>query len=728
MKGRWRRTSLRRVYSAGRGVASSTATSPTRGRGHEPQIPELGAGREQPALREGPRSSSSRRHRGCPRGPGARRRLRALGGPSLLLLTGTSDANSVIVSKDGNNVDAVCFYFDSTTQAAYGPGSGFSWEGNPVGNSPHNDGNVTGNADVSIARKPGGVAGSCTDIDDNATDFKTKTPATPRSTKSPITPWESRGHDLVAHLSLGMWSVTPADLVESAVRSLRLKNFRSFGDTGRLELRPLTVLVGANSSGKSSFLRFFPLLRQTFEAKSASPLLWYGRYVDFGDFSQALRRGAEPKEITVEIETTVTYREESLNVTSTSILREGDGKTETAEWSLSRDGSALTMAFDPSGKPKGLSISAGGKWLRTEHARVGPYVSRGSLLPEQLEISGPFRGSRLHTEPHAPLHEELSQQLGTTLIASTIEKLSKELRYGSAGRMLDSIEQLQGGKTLRAHLRGDQEAFDRVRSYAFVGAAHTMLESASRSLEAYGLGCVYIGPFRAAPERFYRLQELSVSQLEPHGENLAMFLRSLSKGELESFSTFAAEHVGFRVVLHAEGSHVAVLLQDDAGQAFNLIDMGYGFSQVLPVIAQCWATASGRRASEREPLPTVLAIEQPELHLHPYYQARLADMFVGTMGAVRSLWNTMQERTRRLSRWGRPPDTPSNPPQFIVETHSDALVSRLGELVEAGKLASDDVVLLLFEQDQETKLTSVRQSTFSPDGTLTNWPVGFFAP
>ena len=50
------------------------------------------------------------------------------------------------------------------------------------------------------------------------------------------------------------------------MRSIRLKNFRSFEDTGRIELKPITILVGANSSGKSSFLRFFPLLRQTVEA------------------------------------------------------------------------------------------------------------------------------------------------------------------------------------------------------------------------------------------------------------------------------------------------------------------------------------------------------------------------------------------------------------------------------------------------------------------------------
>jgi len=83
-------------------------------------------------------------------------------------------------------------------------------------------------------------------------------------------------------------------------------------------------------------------------------------------------------------------------------------------------------------------------------------------------------------------------------------------------------------------------------------------------------------------------------------------------------------------------------------------------------------------------------------------------MFVGTIQAAR----------------GADLETPT----LLVETHSNALVSRLGELVEIGKLDSKDVLVLLFEQDAGTRGTTVRQSTFSPEGILENWPIGFFAP
>jgi AAA15 family ATPase/GTPase len=65
---------------------------------------------------------------------------------------------------------------------------------------------------------------------------------------------------------------------------LKIKNFRSLKDTGNIEIKPITILVGRNSSGKSSFLRTFPMLKQSTEEKTKSPILLYGNYVDFGSY------------------------------------------------------------------------------------------------------------------------------------------------------------------------------------------------------------------------------------------------------------------------------------------------------------------------------------------------------------------------------------------------------------------------------------------------------------
>ena len=63
--------------------------------------------------------------------------------------------------------------------------------------------------------------------------------------------------------------------------AVRLRNFRGLADSGMIILKPITLLVGANISGKSSFLRMFPLFKQSVSAKTSGPLLWYGNEVDF---------------------------------------------------------------------------------------------------------------------------------------------------------------------------------------------------------------------------------------------------------------------------------------------------------------------------------------------------------------------------------------------------------------------------------------------------------------
>src|SRR4051794_23531460 len=83
------------------------------------------------------------------------------------------------------------------------------------------------------------------------------------------------------------------------MEALRLRNLRSFVDTGFVDVKALTILLGTNSSGKSTFLRSFPLVRQSVEERTRGPILWYGRFVDFGSFADAKSRLASDKLIYV---------------------------------------------------------------------------------------------------------------------------------------------------------------------------------------------------------------------------------------------------------------------------------------------------------------------------------------------------------------------------------------------------------------------------------------------
>lgn len=440
-----------------------------------------------------------------------------------------------------------------------------------------------------------------------------------------------------------------------SLKSIRLRNFRSFLDTGRIELRPIVVLLGANNSGKSSLLRFFPLLRQTIETRTNAPLLWYGDDVDFGDFAEALCRKAEEKTIVVELEMhDSAAMNGSADLRTRSVIAEHDGTTHITSFEIESDRGRATIDFAPDGTIRRLS--------------PGPFL--GADAPQ--------------SDPSAPAAEHLSTMVNAN--------------YGMGPGLIPELMDLAlFQKMLEAPGAAQLDRLEGLRKLCW---------RASFLLRVFVAGMRYIGPTRLGPQRFYRIQQLTVNRIQPGGDNLAIFLHRLSETDQDALGRWIEAQFGFRVLFELRGGHV-VLTIEERGRRFNLVDTGYGFSQILPIAVQCWAAISGYDDRMNSLDSSVIALEQPELHLHPWYQARLADMFVGLINVQ-----------REPQSWG---------PRLFVETHSEAMLERLGELVELGKLRREDVLVLLVERDPDTGVSTVRQSEFDERGVLENWPIGFFA-
>ena len=100
---------------------------------------------------------------------------------------GLTDATSVRLMHATTLVDAVCYGFSVATKSDLLV-AGYSCEGAPADNLPHNNTTGVGDADVSIQRRPGGALGNCIDTGDNAADFITTTPAAPQNATSAATP------------------------------------------------------------------------------------------------------------------------------------------------------------------------------------------------------------------------------------------------------------------------------------------------------------------------------------------------------------------------------------------------------------------------------------------------------------------------------------------------------------------------------------------------------------
>jgi predicted ATPase len=121
----------------------------------------------------------------------------------------------------------------------------------------------------------------------------------------------------------------------------------------------------------------------------------------------------------------------------------------------------------------------------------------------------------------------------------------------------------------------------------------------------------------------------------------------------------------------------------------SLPEVGVGISQILPILIMGLLS----------PPNSLLIIEQPELHLHPYVQARLGDFFMGLAKCKK---------------------------QCLIETHSENLVSQLRlHVVEAGGLEKSDCIVYFVDQD-EGGATTFEKIEISPNGNILNWPDGFF--
>ena len=154
----------------------------------------------------------------------------------------------------------------------------------------------------------------------------------------------------------------------------------------------------------------------------------------------------------------------------------------------------------------------------------------------------------------------------------------------------------------------------------------------------------------------------------------------------------------------------------------NFADSGFGISQLIPVALLIWwdlnllgdysssstPTKNGIVNNEHD-IIKVLSVEQPELHLHPAHQSALADIFANSVKSAKDLNNRVK-------------------PAYFIETHSEALVNRLGALVEDGVVTSEEIQVLMFTKDSDelTSPTTVKKIEYNEDGYLEEWPYGFF--
>jgi predicted ATPase len=219
---------------------------------------------------------------------------------------------------------------------------------------------------------------------------------------------------------------------------------------------------------------------------------------------------------------------------------------------------------------------------------------------------------------------------------------------------------------------------------------------------------LYLGPLRVGPRATYGLGSSAENYNIPLGESGEYLAKKLftdktvkaypivENGQLRDAMFTLEEAVTFWYQeISATGESTAIDAEAPNRQGYplkigkrTLANVGFGASQILPVLGLCLSASPG----------DLILLEQPELHLNPGMQQKLADFLLV------------------MSKTGR---------QIIVETHSEYLITRLRRNAASSSDAHQYFTIIYVERDPETG-TTYRTVNVDDQGDLSEWPKGFF--
>ena len=403
------------------------------------------------------------------------------------------------------------------------------------------------------------------------------------------------------------------------MNEIRLKNFRCFREEQRVRLAPLTLLVGENSTGKTSFMAMVRILSDM-AYRSMNPDFKEDPY-DLGSFDEIAhhRGGRGGRADTFEAGFSIKPRRRG-GATSRFEFTFGEEATTPVPVRLRRSlgRTWVDMALKSGGSHKLIAGTRNGTWEAREiSALSASFLSAAKLVVLQLFLGGPEPGKGVAL---APLEGSMTPSSKDVALLSKLDE--PELQSHARRPFASAPVRSKPRRTYDPARQTPDSEGDYVPMY--LADVFSKDEQSSSDLK---------------------------DQLEGFGRSSGLFdeisIRRLGKRSSEPF----------QVQVRKFGGGLK-------GPQRNLIDVGYGVSQVLPVITELL----------REDAPDMFLLQQPEVHLHPSAQAALGSLFCEVAGPNR---------------------------QLVIETHSDYLMDRVRMNVRDGKskLKPEDVSILFFERD-----------------------------
>lgn len=400
--------------------------------------------------------------------------------------------------------------------------------------------------------------------------------------------------------------------------SLYLENFKGFIQKeeekqceNTIKIRPITLIYGPNSFGKSSILQSLLLLNQTVneggDYKTVC-LLPKGATVNLGTFSDLINKNDTSKELRIDISLPFNHYFDNENI------------------SVKQDTSLLTKLY----------FSYYFK------------LTKGHTILSKIDIWA-----------------KIIDYCNTDTIVETPKKLIYTLELKSnQNNVYTIIRHYRNDIAPDEVFLGDTGQKHELKKISFFRLEEFLVEEPFKQIEEILQNLVYVSSFRIQPERVFIPEQNRRDYVGKNGEYTAEIL--YDKELKKNINYWLKEIAGYELSEDNGNDKVkSINLNDEKThiQKINLLDLGSGIAQVLPIITQAFKSENN----------TIL-VEEPEIHLHPKAQATLGEMFAV---AAKERNNT-----------------------FVIETHSENLLLRLERLIRQGKLSKDDVSVIYVDKNE----------------------------
>ena len=452
------------------------------------------------------------------------------------------------------------------------------------------------------------------------------------------------------------------------LRRIELTNFKCF-ESLLLRCAPLNLLCGLNGMGKSSVIQALLVLRQSFETGDleAGRLVLGGELTDLGTGSDVL------------------FEDASEEVVRFALVDEGsDRESDPFSDRRRRSRTTVTGTCPVTGEPANATF-----------AGLGTDAKAKSILNRLL--SGEMRSEDLGAHVASPEAFRLALMRARREGVKKVQRPSLYFDSTVAASWTETFRYSRASDQLAAVGRGDPRS---------------LVLWNWRDAPPFGGRLVYVQAERVGPRKFYPLSEMLARRgdLGSRGEYTWNYLNEQQNALLQADDPRCDGAPGRRLIdivdhwlqdvspgahlqLESIGAADAVIAGfaferpgDVMSQRHRATNVGFGLSYVLPVLLALLSQPG-----------TLCLIENPEAHLHPRGQTRLAEL------------------TARAAAAGV---------QVVVETHSDHFLDGIRLAVRAGLLAPVDTAIHYFERDGGRAVVS--SPTVDAEGRLSRWPAGFF--